>query len=353
MQIGLIGAQGSGKSTIFNSLVGQSLGNGRTSGSKGRSNQVVVNVLDPRIDFLYNLYKPKKKIYAKIEFLDFIGLNTDFISKNSQLGDTISKLKNVDAFTLVINNFSERVDIQSVKSQIEKVNNEIILSDLIIIENRLKNITLSKKRGQNLSLLKAEEELFIKLANLLNQEMVLGDIELSENEKKLISGFQFLSMKPILVIINSDETNFGKSENIISDLPEFDIMEVTAKYEQELSNIPYEETKIFMDDIGIKSPVLKRVTTFLYAKLGYISFFTVGKDEVRAWTIKKGTNAKEAAGKIHSDIQRGFIRAECFYYQNILEFGSERTIREKGLFRLEGKNYIIDDGEVINFRFNV
>ncbi len=175
----------------------------------------------------------------------------------------------------------------------------------------------------------------------------------SEEELKKIQGFQFLSLKPMLVILNSDENNYGNNEELLRLMQEdYKVIEFAGKFEMELAGLDDEEARAFMEDLGIESSARDRLITFAYDMLGYISFFTVGEDEVRAWTITRGTPAVEAAGEIHSDLERGFIRAECFRYEELVEAGSEKGVKENGKFRLEGKNYIVQDGDILHIRFS-
>jgi hypothetical protein len=188
----------------------------------------------------------------------------------------------------------------------------------------------------------------------LNNEIPIRDLQLTADEEKSIRGFQFITQKPLMVILNSDENNFGENQDMLDKLNQnYRAIEFAGNFEMELSRLDNEEAAAFMEDMGISSSARERLTLFSYDMLGLISFFTVGKDEVRAWTIEKGDDAVTAAGKIHSDLARGFIRAECFNYQDLMEFGSEKAIKEHGKMRLEGKNYIVEDGDILNIRFSV
>jgi len=180
------------------------------------------------------------------------------------------------------------------------------------------------------------------------------NLEFTPDEKKIIRGFRLLTEKPLMVILNSDENNFGKNQSLISEIEkEYSVIELAGNFEMELSKLESEEAEMFMSDMNINESAVNRLIRFSYDMLGLISFFTVGKDEVRAWTITRGDNAVEAAGKIHTDLARGFIRAECFRYDDLKLLGSEKALREKGLFRLEGKTYLVQDGDIINIRFSV
>jgi hypothetical protein len=231
---------------------------------------------------------------------------------------------------------------------------QFILSDLITAEKRLEKIELGYKRGIKTAAIQLEEKVLRQICDILNQEKPILELDLTEDEKKTVRGFQFLSQKPILLVLNSDENNLYKNAEIIAKLKEYgDCIELAGKFEMELSRLEEDEANMFMEDMNIKESAINVFTKSAYSVLGYISFFTVGTDEVRAWTITNGDNALEAAGKIHSDLARGFIRAETFNYKDFEAHGSEKAIREKGLFRLEGKTYIVKDGDILNIRFNV
>ena len=358
MKLGIIGTAKSGKTTIFNAITKQNVDTSLYE-QKSEPNISVVQVFDERITHLSELYKPKKTIYANIEILDFPGMtenaeNHEFLSSVS-----MNLMRNADALIVVLRNFSDPVlnemfgnadPIKELKNIIE----EFILSDLFIAEKRLEKIELSYKRGQKTPALQIEEKAIRTIIESLNNEIQLRDIDLPEEELKAVKGFQFLSLKPMLVILNSSESCFQKNQELLEKLNKTVLsVEFAGKFEMELSRLEEDEAQIFMEDIGIKESAVLRVTKTAYQLLGYISFFTVGSDEVRAWTIQSGDNAVTAAGKIHSDLARGFIRAETFSYEDILRHGNEKTIREKGLFRLEGKTYIVKDGDIINIRFNV
>jgi hypothetical protein len=201
---------------------------------------------------------------------------------------------------------------------------------------------------------KLEQKALAKIVENLSNEIPIRDLQLTADEEKSIRGFQFITQKPLMVILNSDENNFGQNQDILEKLNQnYRALEFAGNFEMELSKLNSEEAAVFMEDMGISGSARERLTRFSYDMLGLISFFTVGKDEVRAWTIQKGDDAVTAAGKIHSDLARGFIRAECFNYQDLIELGSEKAIKEHGKLRLEGKNYIVQDGDILNIRFSV
>lgn len=355
MKLGIIGLQNSGKTTIFNALTGQNAEVTPYASLKAEPNLGVVDVLDPRITRLSEMYQPKKTIYANIEFIDFGGLSGES-SGDSISPSSLTMLKTTDALALVVRNFMGEFDTEDPTplSDIEKIDSELIISDLIIAEKRMEKIVLSKKRGIKDASLAIEERAIEKIIAHLNEDKPIRTLELSEEEEKAVRGFRFSSQKPMMIILNSDEDKFGSNEEIIAQLSEkYKAIEFAGNFEMELVNLDEEEAKEFMDDMGISESARSRLTRFAYETLGYIGFFTVGPDEVRAWTITMGDNAVEAAGKIHSDLARGFIRAECFSYDDLMETGSEKGVKEKGLLRLEGKTYIVKDGDILNIRFSV
>ncbi len=226
----------------------------------------------------------------------------------------------------------------------ESIQTELIFSDLMTVENRIERLELGFKRGIKTAVQMQEHKLLQQLKEQLENDIPLRKYELQPEEQKIIRGFQLLTRKPLMIILNSEESRFGSSQEQIDKLESHAMtIEVCGKFEMELANLSDEDAELFMQDIGIVESVCDRLTKYSYDLLGYISFFTVGSPEVHAWTITHGTRAQEAAGKIHSDLERGFIRAECFTYNDLIELGSEKAIKEKGLFRLEGKDYIVQD----------
>lgn len=358
MKIGLIGLPNSGKTTIFNALTGLDAEISSYSIQKTEPNIGVVEVMDERVSKLAEFYEPKKIIYATIEYIDFARLSAG-LGKEILSGTLLTLAKTTDALAVVVRNFDDEILNQTLGKpdpldSIDKINTELIIFDLIIAEKRLEKIELSLKRGIKDSKLLLEEKVIKKAIEGLNQEIPLRDIKFPSNEEKAIRGFQFLSQKPLMIILNSDEKNFGHNSELLEKIrSNYMIMEFAGNFEMELGKLSPEEQQDFMIDMNIKESAWDRLTKLSYELLGYISFFTIGKDEVRAWTIVKGENAVDAAGKVHSDLARGFIRAECFSCEDLIRLGSEKILREKGLFRLEGKNYIVKDGDVINIRFSV
>jgi GTP-binding protein YchF len=359
MKIGLIGLKKSGKTTIFNTLTGLEFETSEYTTGKIEPNIGTVFVEDERVTLLSEMYKPQKTIYAHIEYTDFAGTGGDSNFNETFSTSALQLIKNTDALAIVLRNFkneviSETYGFPDPVSELNNIESELILSDLIIAEKRMEKIILTKKRGIKDNALTIEEKAIEKIIEQLNENLPLNTLQLKKDEEKAIRGFQFLTMKPIMLILNSDEENFQQNKKIISELSEkYKLIEFAGNFEMELTKLSSEDAEIFMTDIGIKESARIRLTKFSYELLGYISFFTIGKDEVRAWTITNGDTALDAAGAIHSDLARGFIRAECFNYDDLMEAGSEKSVKDIGKFRLEGKDYIVKDGDILSIRFSV
>ncbi len=356
MKIGLIGLQNSGKTTIFNTLTGLEAEVTSYSLQKIEPNQGVVQVEDKRVEKLSEMYNPKKTIYATIEYIDFVGLTGNQDKNDAFSGSGMGLVKTADALALVVRNFNDPTsgDSPNPVSDVDSIESDMVISDLIIAEKRLEKVELNKKRGIKDAALQKEEKALQRIIKHLEDSNPIRSLDLPSDEEKAVRGFQFLTQKPLMVVLNSDEDNFGNSDAAISEIQKsFEVIEFAGTFEMELNKLDEEEAVEFMQDMNISESARDRLTKFSYELLGYCSFFTVGEDEVRAWTITKGDDAVEAAGKIHSDLARGFIRAECFSYNDLIQCGSEKIVREKGLFRLEGKKYIVQDGDILNIRFSV
>jgi len=355
MKIGLIGLPNSGKTTIFNALTKMEVHVTAYSDTKAEPNVAIVEVDDDRLIHLTDMYKPKKTTVATIEMIDFPGMKEGSAKNSFFSGNSMGWIKNTDALALVVRNFNDDpTGDPTPLRDIDEIDTELLLADLIIVENRLERIEWSRKRGQKSNSLALEEKALRKIAEQLNNNHPIRNLELDEDEEKMIRGFQFFTKKPFLVILNSSEIVFRQNKDIIGKIESrYNVIEFAGRFEMELSRLNDEEAKFFMEDIGIEKSARERLTQFAYSTLGYVSFFTVGEDEVRAWSIHGGDAAVNAAGAIHSDLARGFIRAECFTYDELIECGSEKEVRANGHFRLEGKNYIVRDGDILSIRFSV
>ena len=356
MKIGLIGLQNSGKTTIFNALTKLHVEVNAFSNTKAEPNLAMVEVGDERVRTLSEMYLPKKTTFASIELVDFVGLSAGSAKEGTFSSELLNLIKTMDALTLVVKNFKDDLNGDlSPQIDIQMISDELLLFDLIFTETRLERIAHQFTRGNKTNELVFEEKTLNRILDHLNENKPLRALELSADEEKVIRGYQYLTQKPFLVILNSGEDNFGNGNGLIPSIQKsFDVIEFAGNFEAELAQLENEEDeKMFLDEMGIKESARDRLTKFAYEMLGYISFFTVGSDEVRAWTIQKGDTAVQAAGTIHTDLMRGFIRAECFSYEALIQSGSEKAVKDNGSFRLEGKNYIVQNGDVLSIRFNV
>lgn len=354
MKIGLIGLPGSGKTTIFNALTKMEAPVAAQSKGKAEPNVAVVKVLDERVGRLSEMYLPKKTVYATVELVDFTGIAAEG-GNGAFSPSAVGTIKTMDALTLVLRHFEDDFTGPArPQEELRRIQEELVLTDLIVVENRLERIEKGNHRGQRTDAVAKEEKLLRKILEKLNENQAIRDIPLSHDEEKLIRGFQFLTKKPLMVILNSEESRYGKNESVLAELLKSGrAIEFAGKFEMELSRMDEDEAVVFMEDMGIRESAYRRLTALAYETLGYISFFTVGSDEVRAWNVHHGNTALDAAATIHSDLARGFIRAECFSYEDVLRCGSEKGVRETGLFRLEGKEYLVRDGDILSIRFNV
>ncbi len=356
MKIALIGLPNSGKTTIFNALTKQEAPVTAYTNAKAEPNLAVVEVADDRISRLSEMYRPKKTIFTTIEFIDFVGVTEGSAKDGLFSGPGMELIKNADALALVARNFSKEPESSPTPiNDIEKIIDELLISDLIIAENRLERIEHAYMRGKKTNALQIEKKVLRRIVDHVSENRAISDLELDREQEKIVRGFQFFTHKPMMVILNSDEYGFGKNSDLLSEIEKkHRVIEFAGEFEMELSGLnDPEEENLFMADMGIEESARDRLTRLAYGLVGYISFFTVGSDEVRAWNIHEGNTALEAAGAIHSDLARGFIRAECFTYDDLVTYGSEKAVREKGRFRLEGKNYLVQDGNILSIRFNV
>ena len=325
------------------------------SNGKAEPNVAVVKVMDERVTRLSEIYHPRKTVYATVEFADFTGSSVDAGRGSAFSASAVGTIKAMDALTVVLRNFDD--DFSGPPSPLEDlrhIEEELLLSDLIVVETRLERIDKGNQRGQRSEAVAREEKVLRKIQERLNENRPVRDIPLSPDEDRLIRGFQFLTGKRIMFVLNSDENRYGKSASLMEEVSRSrTVVEFAGKFEMELSRLDEEEAVLFMEDMGIRESAYLRLTALAYETLGYISFFTVGSDEVRAWNALDGETALDAAATIHSDLARGFIRAECFSYRDFLNCGTEKGVRDSGLFRLEGREYRVRDGDILSIRFNV
>ena len=348
MKVALTGLPQSGKSTMFHALTGAS-----GSSSKGGFTMGMVDVPDARVDRLNEIYEPKKKTYARLEIVE---AQAQGKSENKTGMDPafLNAVKPMDALLLIVRAF-DGPDMCEPAADVKNVVSEMILTDLVAVEGRLERLEAETKKGR-----KADPDEMAALARardvLSEDRMLITAPEVATNP--LLRNFALLTAKPLLVLANVSDAEIGQPiDKVLSmfglpvcGLPTF---VCCAKVEEEIADLPPEERQEFQEALGITEPALNMVIREVYGALGLISFLTGGKDEVRAWTIRRGTLAPTAAGVIHSDIEKGFIRAEVIHYNDFDRLGSEAEARKAGKYRLEGKEYPVGDGDIINFRFNV
>jgi len=344
MKLGIIGRPQSGKSTVFEALTK----NISETAHKAEDRIGTIRVPDSRIDVLSKMYEPQKTIYAQVEY--FLP-GTAHARKDQTADQSIwTATRDCDALIQVTRNHTAAgLEEKSPQADLRHMEQELILADLVVVEKRLERIEHDHTRGKKMD--PQEHALLIDCRQNLEDEIPLRKIEDLAAARKL-RGFAFLSAKPLLVLFNNDDDDDGMPQ--IDDITESEnCLVIRGQLEQELSQMSAEDAAEFLNEFSISESATDRVIQKSYELLGLISFFTVGQDEVRAWTIKKDTPAVDAAGAVHSDIQKGFIRAEVLAYDDLMEAGTHAAARKKGTVRLEGKTYEVKDGDLINFRFNI
>jgi len=361
MKTAIIGLANSGKTTIFNALTGLNLEVTNYPTLSGEPHTGVVRVPDVRITRLAGMFKPRKTTQATVEYIDYLGLTKGDMDQNRKVFDLI---RDADAIVHVVRGFADEAIVHPMGSvaprrDAETVELEMIFGDLELVDKRLERMEQGALRGKKPD--EAEQKLLVKCKEALEKETALRDLDFTEEEQKAMRSLQFMSIKPQLIVLNvaEEEMNSAGTAAATADLQGFftgrqvRVLNLCGKIEMEIAQLSPDEAEVFLDDLGIAEPALNKLIHLSYELLGLISFLTAGEDEVRAWTIRRGTDAQRAAGKIHSDIERGFIRAEVVAYDDFIAHGSMAAARDKGLVRLEGKTYEVKDGDIINFRFNV
>ena len=360
---GIVGLPNVGKSTLFNAITKKSILMANYPFATIDPNVGVVIVPDERIDVLKNMYNPERVIPTTYEFTDIAGL-VKGASNGEGLGNKfLSHIREVDAVVEVVRCFDDENIIHVDGSvdpirDIEVINVELVLSDLEIVTSRINRIGKKAMTTKNKDDVK-EIELLERIKEALESNIPVRKLGLDEEEKKLISSFNLITLKPIIYALNVEDNDINTGNNytkLVEDYAKKEGSEtaiICAKLESELSELDEEEKKLFLDDLGIKESGVERLINKTYDLLGLATFFTVGKDEVRAWTFEKGSKAPECAGIIHSDFEKGFIKAEVMSYSDLVNAGSELKVRELGKARIEGKEYIMQDGDICHFRFNV
>jgi GTP-binding protein YchF len=358
LDIGIVGLPGSGKTTVFNALAGAQVQVGTFSSAQSAPNRAVVKVPDQRVDVLSEMFQPKSIKPAEVQFVDVAGL-----AKGAGLESEaaiIGHLRTVDALLLVIGAFLDGASADSAISDLDSLEGTFILSDLEVVDKRVERLEREVRmaRGGDIERqTKARElELLARLRDALNEERPVRSVELSDEEHALLRGYGLLSEKPILVVLNTGDDR-GASEAILAAVrerrPDVEWFPIAGRLEMELSELDKDDAAEFMEAMGLTELSAGPVIQAAYRVLDRISFLTAGSDEVRAWTIRRGDSALEAAAAIHSDLARGFIRAEVVAYEDLVDAGSFAEARKRGRLRSEGKSYVVEDGDVINILFNV
>ncbi len=352
MKLGIIGLPQSGKTTIFNALT---RGDTPTTASAGRIevHTAVVDVPDPRVDKLSAMFKPKKTIYAKVTYADIAGLEGG-VAKSGISGQLLNQLTQMDGFLLIIRAFANDnvphpAGSVDAKRDVESMLGELLLNDLIAVERKVERLTDERKKGGTDKVINERQTvLFNRLHQALNEGTPLRKLEFNAEESRELASFGLLTRKPILTVFNLGES--GTAPSIELDHPSVCLM---GKLEMEIAQLDQADAALFMKEYGIEELGLSKMIKLSYDLLQLQSFFTVGEDEVRAWTVQRGATAVEAAGAIHTDLQRGFVRAEVIACEDLLSLGGMTEAKSKGKLRLEGKEYPVKDGDIMHVRFNL
>lgn len=362
MKIGIIGLANSGKTTVFNALTGGSAETAAFSSGQMEPNLASVKVPDERLNVLAEMYKPKKTTFADVQYIDVAGLSGGASKSGGLAPAFLNYISQVDALLHVVRVFEDPSVPHPEESvnparDISTVDLEMSFSDMAIIEKRLVRITgeLKKMTGKDRELRQQEHDVLIRLQAGLEQDIPIRDQELSADEEKMLRGYQFLTAKPLLIVINIGENQLATdyASQISYPHQKAGIVQIAGKVEAEIAQLSAEDAAVFLADLGISEAARDRVISASYDLLGLIAFLTAGPDEVRAWPIHRGSSAVEAAGAIHSDIQRGFIRAEIVPFKELVAAKTMAEAKKRGVVRMEGKTYLMQDGDICNFLFNV
>ena len=362
MQVTIVGLPGSGKTTVFNALTGGHAETGGFSGSRAAPNVGVVKVPDERVDRLAALFNPKKTTYADVTYVD-VAIPAGATREGTVSPDVLALVRNADALLHVARAFDDPAlgGPADPWRDVDELDLEFTVADLSVVEKRLEKLTTQGRHGSQAERDAAarEEELLHRLEPHLSKGRPLRSFGLTDDEELLVRGYRFLTQKPVLVVLNIDEARLPEAGALEAAgraryaQPQTDVAALAGKIEAELGELSEEDARLFMDDLGIAEPSRGRIIRLTYDLLGLFSFFTVGEDECRAWTLRRGATAVDAAGAIHSDLARGFIRAEVIGWEELIEAGSEAAAKRQGLVRTEGRKYELQDGDTVNVLFNV
>ncbi len=351
MKLGIIGLPQSGKTTIYNALT---RGNTPTTASAGRIevHTAVVDVPDPRVNLLSDMFKPKKTIYTKVTYADIAGLEAGS-AKSGISGQLLNQLNQMEGLILVVRGFTDE-NVMHPSGSVDPMRDadsmltELLLNDLIAVERKLEKLADERKKGGTDKTINARNtELFEKLNAALSDNKPLRSLEFTNDEKRELASYGLLTRKPILTVFNMGEGQTAPDAQGKLDHASVSLM---GKLEMEIAQLSAEDASVFMEEYGIKELSLNRMINLSYDLLQVQTFFTVGEDEVRAWTTKRGATAAESAAEIHTDLQRGFVRAEVVAYEDLISLGSMNEAKAKGKFRLEGKEYLVKDGDIMHVR---
>lgn len=365
MQIGIVGAKYTGKTTLFQAVTGLRGGNG----GRGQPQRAVAEVPDPRLDRLSELFQPRRTVRAQIEWVDVPGLALGGGALNRSASDgggpsgsadeaapaavrVLEHARRVDALVQVVRCFEDGAGPAAPVGELDDFAAELVLADLQVVENRLER--LAKERQKGLQSGAAIELAVLERARAwLEEGRPLRELDLTVEQRRAVAGFSFLSLKPLIVVLNGPESGVSPEFVTAARARGGEVLDLCAKLEDEIAQLPAEDRGEFLEQLGIGEPALARMIRAAYGALGLQSFFTVGEDECRAWTVRQRALAPEAAGVIHSDLERGFIRAEVCAYETLVAAGSLGAAKKANQVRLEGKGYEVQDGDVVSIRFSV
>jgi hypothetical protein len=360
MEIGIIGLPLSGKTTVFNAVTRSNAETAAYATGRVQVQTAVVDVPDLRVGVLSRMFRPRKTVYAKTQFNDITG-----VSKGSSGGagldpQVLNALAKSDALLQVVRAFGGG-DVHAgaphadPAADLEALRLELIISDLAVVERRIERLVAgaAKLNGERRATNESEQALMRRLAVALEEGRLIGDLDLTDDERTLLRGFQFLTAKPALVVANEGEADEVDDLEWANHHRQSSALALKGALEMEIAQLPADEMRAFLASFGIAEPGMNVMVRRCYDLLGVMSFFTVGEDEVRAWTVRRGATALEAAGAIHTDLARGFIRAEVISYEDMIACGTMAEARKRGKLRLEGRDYVVQDGDILNIRFNV